>query len=654
MRTILQYLTVIFLLQVLFISQMSGQTNQDISDIIKKTNVDNLLNLSKTFSERYLLNKAKAIRTAEENGFLISFFDSQGKFAELQGISESGQLYYYFIDNENAAATLSTNEVYLYGSLGLNLDGTDMTIGEWDGGAVLTTHQEFNNTGNARVTQNDGAVTTSSHSTHVAGTLIAGGVVRQAKGMSYNAELLAHDWNNDESEMAAAAAGGLLISNHSYGFGTGWEWNGSSWVWYGDNGISTEEDFRFGFYGNYSQDWDQIAHDAPYYLICKSSGNDRGDGEGEPGHPADGGVDGYDCIGWIGNAKNILTVGAVRDLNGGYTGNPADVEMTSFSSWGPCDDGRIKPDICGNGYSLYSSYDGDNSDYEYSDGTSMSSPNVAGSLLLLQEHFNETHGFFMKSAALKALAVHTADECGPDPGPDYIFGWGLMNTETAANVITYRNISSIINEETYYGSEFSFEVTATGTEPLIVTIVWTDIPGTPVANQLDPITPMLVNDLDLTVSNATTFYPYMLDRDNPSNAAVTGDNDVDNVEKIFIETPDPGIYTITINHEGTISGGDQNFSIIVTGVEIPGAPANLTVTPSSSDQIDISWNRNDDLDNVLLAWSPDGIFGVPEDGVIYTPGQDLTNGGTILYYGDLENYQHGSLIQNETYFYKVW
>ena len=62
----------------------------------------------------------------------------------------------------------------------------------------------------------------------------------------------------------------------------------------------------------------------------------------------DGGTDGYDCIGNRGVAKNILTVGAVKDIPAGYS-TPADVIIEDYSGWGPTDDGRIKPDIVANG-----------------------------------------------------------------------------------------------------------------------------------------------------------------------------------------------------------------------------------------------------------------------------------------------------------------
>ena len=193
---------------------------------------------------------------------------------ELMYIDDQGQPQYYITNNSNASATISTNKVNSAGGYGYSLDGNGMTVHEWDGGAVLTTHQEYS----GRVVMGDGVTTTHYHSTHVAGTMIASGVQSNAKGMAPSADLRAFDWNSDESEMASEAASGALVSNHSYGYGRGWVWTGTAWSWYGNTSISTQEDYLFGFYDSQSQDWDQIAANAPYYLICKSAGNDRGDG----------------------------------------------------------------------------------------------------------------------------------------------------------------------------------------------------------------------------------------------------------------------------------------------------------------------------------------------------------------------------------------
>jgi len=492
---------------------------------------------------------------------------------ELMHLDEYGQPQYYIINNANSSATISTNKVHPGGGYGYSLDGAGMKVHEWDGGAVLTTHQEYI----GRVVMGDGASTTHYHSTHVAGTMIASGVVSSAKGMAPAASLRAFDWNNDESEMAYEAANyNALVSNHSYGYARGWVWTGSSWQWYGNTNISTEEDYLFGFYDSQAHNWDQIAWNAPYYLICKSAGNDRGDGPSNPPYPLDGP---YDCIAHAAIGKNVLTVGAVADIPGGYT-QASDVVMSTFSSWGPADDGRIKPDIVANGVSLYSTDDDHNADYTSLSGTSMSSPSAAGSLILLQQHYEDLNGTgnFMRAATLKALVIHTADEAGLHDGPDYQFGWGLMNTLSAADLISDNASLNTIEENILVdGAYYQRTVTAAGGQPLKVTISWTDIPGTPVAASLDPINPMIVNDLDLKVTEGSnTYYPWKLDRDNPENPATrNGKNYVDNTEVLIIDNPVSGVeYTIIVDHEGSLTGGSQAYSIIVSGIQAstPAAP----------------------------------------------------------------------------------
>lgn len=631
------------LIIVLLGSSLFAQDKAQKNIIIKETNVNSLLVQAEIYRQESIESKAKAIAKAKINGWSV-LLKTETQLMELQELDANGNPLYYITNNEDAAISVSTNELYTGGSLGLNLDGTGMTAGEWDGGAVLSTHQEFNNTGSSRINQGDSPTGTSAHATHVAGTILAGGVVSQAKGMAFNANLSAYDWNNDETEMATEAAGGLLISNHSYGYATGWYWDGSAWQWGGDEAISNQEDWSFGFYSAATQAWDFIAYNAPYYLIVKSAGNDRGDGPSNGAYPQDGP---YDCLPTKGNAKNILTVGAVQDVAGGYTGDPNAVTMSSFSSWGPSDDGRIKPDICGNGVGLYSSLNGSNSDYTTYSGTSMSAPNVTGSLLLLQQHYFNLNGTFMRASTLKALAIHTADECGPDDGPDYMFGWGLLNTESAAHLITERNATALINEENYTGSEYTIDVTATGTEPLIITMVWTDPAGTPPAAGLDPADIMLVNDLDLTVTkDANSYYPYLLDKNNPSAAATTGNNDVDNVEKVYISNPVAGEYTIHITHEGTIESGSQNYSLIVQGIT-SGA---IVVT---NDPSNISDNSVDASGEVVS----DNGQAVTERGFVYstTPSPNTNDDKVIVGSGvGVFNTNITGLSSSTTYYLKAY
>lgn len=567
-----------------------GYSQEDASKILENTNVDQLNQLATQWAQEAQLQKQAAIQKANLMGWPISIDHDDGRFAELIRLDENGQPVYYITDNVVAALSARTNKVHSGGGAGLSLEGSGMDIGEWDGGAVRATHEQF--TG-GRVTQVDGATSLSSHATHVAGTIIADGIgtgsgAADAKGMAPQANLLAHDWFSDNAEMATAAGNGLLVSNHSYGFISGWYWDAGAYKWAGGTAQfnSTGEDPGFGQYGAAAVGWDNIAINAPHYLIFKSAGNERNDNlfSGDPVldpitgmtvtydpalHPGgDGTVNGgYDCIGDNGNAKNIMTVAAVNDVPIYIDENS--VSVTSFTSWGPTDDGRIKPDISANGSSLWSSESFADDGYSNKSGTSMSSPSAAGSAILLQEHYENLKGMgnFMRSSTLKALIIHTADEAGAHPGPDYSYGWGLMNTEAAAAVITDdMTFSDAISENTLNeNNTFTLNVTVDGTGPLCVTIAWLDPVGTATASGVvDDPTIKLVNDLDMTISNGMTYMPYILDPANPSNAATTGDNDRDNIEQIYIANPTAGTYTITVSHEGALTGGSQDFSMIIS------------------------------------------------------------------------------------------
>lgn len=503
---------------------------------------------------------------------------------ELMGIDRYGRPVYYAVDNAGAAITTRANTLHPGGITGFNLSGEFTNyLAIWDGGTVLDTHQEFGD----RVNRQDYSAT-HYHATHVAGTMIASGVQTNAKGMSYQANLDSYDWDDDDSEMASAAAQGIRISNHSYGRITGFRYNydAGAWYWYGDPDVSETEDYGFGFYDFQSRNWDQIAYNAPYYTIMKSAGNDRGDGpsagqsyyvndgngweETIAPREQDGGVDGYDCVSWYGSAKNIITVGAVREVLN-YNG-PGDVVMSSFSGWGPVDDGRIKPDIVAKGVDLYSTMDDADDSYSSMSGTSMSCPNASGTMNLLYEYYYKSHAYATPLAAtMKALVLHTADEAGANEGPDYKFGWGLFNAQRAAETIQKDSIDHIsIQELTLENQgETEFLYLSDGIEPVRVTLVWTDVPGSASAPALNNRTPKLVNDLDLRVThtgNNTTTMPYLLDPENPSAAAARGDNIVDNVEQVYIPDPQAGIYRISVTHKGTLAQAPQNYSIVIDGL----------------------------------------------------------------------------------------
>lgn len=595
------------------------------------TNKQVLLQKSEEFRLKWEENRAKVLEYSRSHNVPVREELPNGRVIEIQLI-EDGMPVYYTTDNANAAITTRANQLWPGGLLGLNVSGLGYNkIGEWDAAAPRSTHQEFTNTGSSRVIQKDGVTSLHDHSTHVAGTLIAGGVVATAKGMAYNAVLNAYDWNSDVSEMASAAANGLEISNHSYGYVRGWYWNGATWSWYGNTSVSTSEDYLFGFYNSSSRDWDNVAYNAPYYLPVKSAGNDRLEGPTNGQYPQDGAPDGYDCIGEVGVAKNILTVGAVNDVLN-YTG-PASVVMSSFSSWGPADDGRIKPDIVANGVGLYSSLAGSNSSYGTYSGTSMATPNAAGTMVLLQQHYQNTHGGSpMRASTLKGLVINTADECGTTTGPDYQFGWGLMNAARAASLITDDATLNTLDELVLNnGGTYTRTVESDGTKPLVVTVSWTDPAGTPVAASLDPITPMLVNDLDLRlIKDGATFYPWKLNRNSPSAAATNNsENNVDNVELVYIGSPAAGTYTIQVDHDGTLAN-PQYFSLIISGIgqATPQPPVAAFTADKTTIKVGQTVNFTDQSTNSPTSWSWSFPGGTPSTSTAQNPSVTYNSAGT--------------------------
>ncbi len=520
--------------------------------------------------------------------------------------------------NVEAAQTIGTVKVWPGGSTGFNLNGTNRVIGQWDEGIPRLTHEEFVP---MRVTNWDGStVTNDNHATAVAGTLVAGGYynlyvgtppnnltnIGPVTGMSFGATLQSSDFFSDASEMmAAVGTTRMRLSNHSYGRTTGWYQEASGyWDWYGISQISTNQDPKFGLYSATSSNLDYIAYNAPTYLTVWAAGNSVSNGPPvQPTnhfeqllsgqivytnwvHPLDGGgsLGGYDTILEQGAAKDVLTVGAVFTLTNGYAGTNS-VVWAPFSSCGPTDDGRIKPDVVADGVGINTTWGtATNAYYLGISGTSFSAPSVTGSINLLAQLYSQLHtnSADWLSSTLKALVIHTTDQCGGAAGPSYRFGWGLMNTAKAATLVNQdatNGLKNFIKEILLVnGTYIRFPITAAGgtNNPLKVTIVWTDPPGTANAEtNLNNPTPKLVNDLDLRVysPSGTTNFPWVLNPDLTnqtvaarSAAATTGDDSRNPVEQVFIANPiTNGIYTIAVTNKGTLSGGSQWVSMLISG-----------------------------------------------------------------------------------------
>ena len=562
-----------------------------------------LMDASKKLDFDARTNYADAVIKAKKNGWAINYLNKNKSRVSLMGVDMYGQPIYYtsFADPVHAI-TVNTNKLWTGGSTGFNLNGSSdsltFKLGMWDEGAIRNTHFDIAN----RVTQKDNVTKIIDHSTHVAGILIAKGVNPAAKGMIHGSKgIYAYDWSNDVSEMSSAAAGNLLVSNHSYGIVAGWEYNDDSSRWEYNGRYNEKEDYRFGMYDNQAVLYDSIAYNAPFYLIVKSSGNTRASNgptinsstgkwfnndstywrRDQNGKLYNAGIrpdslsknDSYETLPGDVNAKNILTVGAVSGILAGYT-KKEDVVENAFSTWGPTDDGRIKPDIVAVGVSVLSTISDNDSSYGYSNGTSMSAPGVSGSLLLLQELSYKLSNKPIRSATLKALAVHTANEAGIHPGPDYKFGWGLLNTSEAAitlnNALSTNNASSstdlVYEENLQNQASKTYSIVASGKKALKATLVWTDVKGV-ASNTLNNNTPKLVNDLDLKITSGNSVIEtWNLNPANPSGAAKRGNNKIDNVEKVEIDSVIVGnTYTITVSHKNNLERGSQAYSLIISG-----------------------------------------------------------------------------------------
>ena len=594
---------------VFFTSELAAKPREDgkeMSEARKKR--------SAVFSKRYNMNDAKSRaeavaamrkadgeqrralrRIAKARGLVLEGKKPDGREFRLIDFDENGLPVYEQSENVNAAISTATDRVRSSRGYG-GVDGSSVTIGLWEAGGVPRTgHQELF----GRVTVMDGTTTVSGHATHVAGTLAATGINPDVEGMAPEAKIAAFGAGGASAEMLANGASApntdkLYLSNHSYGTGQGWEDDSWRGVFSDDGDPSNDVEPDFGRYAFRSQDWDEITYSLPYYLVFVSSGNQKNDGPPRAGdewtyngttylydpsqHPQGDGdyKDNYDNMEGGKLAKNVISVGAVADA---VTNGSRDVSRAvtrNFSSRGPADDGRIKPDIVANGASLLSSDSDSNTDTGTRSGTSMSSPNACGSAALLVDYFsNRFPNQAMRASTLRGLILHTADDRG-NPGPDYKYGWGLMNTQAAADVIREhadKNGDATLLESSLSARRVSREhhFVWDGNSPLRVTLCWTDPAGTQKTGH-DNRERTLVNDLNLSITGPDgTHYPYVMPHvgdwsvDTIEDDAVTGVNTVDNTEQVYLVNPVAGDYVITVNYAGALTNGVQDYSLIATG-----------------------------------------------------------------------------------------
>ncbi len=277
-------------------------------------------------------------------------------------------------------------------------------------------------------------------------------------------------------------------------------------------------------------------------VVVFSAGNDAVDyvisNQPNNAHWTRAGVIDYDSISAPGTAKDCITVGASENIrpditaiwnSSKYPRDPIRTDrradnklgMCAFSSRGPCDDLRVKPDIVAPGSyiasalsraasptALWGPYP-PNTNYIYSGGTSMAAPQVSGAAALVREWLNDEYGVTNPSAALvKALLLNNAASMYPgqydldhleipSTVPNQVCGYGLLDVQ---NVIAPTGTSvrlwwdrpgALVTGET---NEHEFVVDDPSV-PLHVMLVWSDVPATPAANG------GLVNDLDFLLTS---------------------------------------------------------------------------------------------------------------------------------------------------------
>lgn len=428
------------------------------------------------------------------------------------------------------------------------LDGAGVHVLVYDAGYARSSHLDFG----GRLTVRD-ASGLSDHSTHVSATIGGSGAASggQYRGMapgvtieSYGYQqigglhqgFLYTDPGDIEADYGEAInAYGAVLANNSIGTNTAP--NGFPCEWEGDYGVTASviDAIVRGSLGE------------PIRIVW-ANGNERGSGRCGTN---------YHTTAPPACAKNHITVGAL---------NSNDDSVTYFTSWGPTDDDRLKPDVSapgcqsGGDHGVTSASAGSDTSYATYCGTSMASPTVTGLSALLLEDYRIQHPGqpdFLPST-LKALLAHNAEDIEA-PGPDYKTGYGSVRIQ---RTIDFMRTDSFLEDIASQDSVRTLLVVASAGDPALkVTLAWDDPPAAP------NVSPALVNDIDLRVYDPTgaQHFPWTLGGLNdPSAPAVrTAPDHVNNLEQVYVAAPQAGVWTVEI-HGFNVPVGPQSYSVCIS------------------------------------------------------------------------------------------
>ena len=443
-----------------------------------------------------------------------------------------------------------------------DLDGSGQTVAVGDSG-IDHDHGDFTNriVGRTSVTPGDSSTADPSdgHGTHVACTVLGSGMRSSGtyNGVAPGASLYFQAMEDDDtgalysyginSMLNSAYNAGARLHTNSWGAGSG---HGS---------YSTQSEDADDRTSTWDQYWN---HEGMTVLFA--AGNERDDGVSPPG-----------------TAKNVITVGGHKNR---YSGSPD--EMYYWSSRGPTDDGRLKPDLVGPGDGVRSclaqeAQDADsgwsNNWYiEYS-GTSMATPAAAGAAALVREYLMEVANRPAPQGALvKALLILGAEDMGNRNIPNNDEGWGRVNLINS--LIPDSDEGIFVDDRSRIRSgqtqEYTFDITRAG-EPLKVVLAWSDYPGSSSSST------QLRNDLNLEVIHPSGGTTYKGNVFNSGRSIAGGSFDSkNNVEVVLVDNAAVGTWTVRVKDD--YHGGSntwQPFALAVRGVNVNDLSPDPTFAP---------------------------------------------------------------------------
>jgi hypothetical protein len=520
-----------------------------------------------------------------------------------------------WIEEAPRAGVLANDSMRLSASVNpvqaLGIDGTGILIGMWDGGIADSTHPDLA----GRIDVGEPGISPHFHSTHVAGIAIGdgtdsenqGGIPEQWRGVATGARIVAYGLFGAIAEVDSA----IQV----------WDIDLSTNSW-----VMPIDSLNCASYGDYAFDapeFDEIVTGiyGKRLPVMFAAGNERDDPDcGIPGN-------GYGILPPPATAKNVISVGAHQSDSG---------LMTPFSSWGPTDDGRMKPDVTAPGcqasidFGLTSTWI--TGGYASRCGTSQAAPVVSGSVATLIQEWRAHFPGDPRPATLKALLGGFASDRF-NPGPDYRFGLGAI--DLSASVTALQTSTTIENRVNNGGVDAWDFFVPPGLDTLRITLAWDDPAGAELADTV------LVNDLDLTLRapTAETVLPFVLDPGNPAAPATTGINRLDNVEQVRVLSPGAGVWRALV-HGTDVPAGPQRYSLVGFDARPPADPAGAIATAVSDVAVELTWIRPGDADRAgtLVARSTGApITWTPKVGSTYTAGAEPDPGVFVIAADDVDH-----------------